>query len=160
VRLDYISDFDDNGLMYFLGTQGTQFTCFTGTKVQILTPKPRPRLSARKGAHKRTKPPYLLTGTKVQILTPPRTQGRTQAYQNPAKIGQLAVSSSEGKGKQNFYAVVGRERAGCAIYYKTVSWFAIDIGKGRSLSPTAYTGCIFFPPFFISSIRGREVGLT
>jgi len=49
------------------------------------------------------------------------------------------VSSSEGKAKQNFHAVVGRERAGCAIYYKTVSWFSLDLGKGRSLSPTAYT---------------------
>ena len=86
VRFDYLSDFDDNGLMYFLGTQG-----------------------------------------------------RTRAYENPAKIGQCAVNSSEGKAKQNFYAVVGRERAGCAIYYKTVSWFAVDLGKGRTLSPSAYT---------------------
>ena len=49
------------------------------------------------------------------------------------------MSSSEGKAKQNFHAVVGRERSGCAIYYKTVSWFAIDLGKGRTLSPSAYT---------------------
>lgn len=50
-----------------------------------------------------------------------------------------AVSSSEGKAKQNFHAVVGRERSGCAIYYKTVSWFGVDLGKGRTLSPAAYT---------------------
>ena len=42
------------------------------------------------------------------------------------------VSSSEGKAKQNFHAVVGRERSGCAIYYKTISWFAVDLGKGPS----------------------------
>jgi hypothetical protein len=112
----------------------------------MLTP---PRTQGRTQAYQN---PILATGTKVPMLTPPRTQGRTQAYQNPAKIGQLAVSSSEGKGKQNFYAVVGRERAGCAIYYKTVSWFAIDIGKGRSLSPTAYTGCIFFSLFFLEVV--------
>jgi hypothetical protein len=51
----------------------------------------------------------------------------------------MAVSSSEGKAKQNFHAVVGRERSGCAIYYKTISWFSIDLGKGRTLSPSAYT---------------------
>ena len=55
------------------------------------------------------------------------------------------VSSSEGKAKQNFFAVVGRERSGCAIYYKTVSWFAVDLGKGRSLRcplPTPHPCCL------------------
>jgi len=55
------------------------------------------------------------------------------------RVHARAVSSSEGKAKQNFHAVVGRERSGCAIYYKTVSWFSIDLGKGRSLSASAYT---------------------
>jgi hypothetical protein len=35
--------------------------------------------------------------------------------------------------------VVGRERQGCAIYYKQHSWFCIDFGKGRSVAPSAYT---------------------
>ena len=51
------------------------------------------------------------------------------------------MSSSEGKAKQNFHAVVGRERSGCAIYYKTISWFAIDLGKGRSLRSPLPPSC-------------------
>ena len=86
VRLDYASDFDENGLMFFLGTNG-----------------------------------------------------RTRPYENPAKTGQVLVTSSEGKARQQFASVVGRERAGCAIYYKPQSWFAVDLGAGRSAAPHAYT---------------------
>lgn len=86
VTFDYESDFDDRGMIYFLGTHG-----------------------------------------------------RTRPYQNPCKSGQVLVSSSEGKVKQQYAAVVGRERQGCAIYYKQNSWFCIDFGKGRSVAPSAYT---------------------
>mmetsp|Transcript_11655 Transcript_11655/g.26700 ORF Transcript_11655/g.26700 Transcript_11655/m.26700 type:complete len:516 (-) Transcript_11655:40-1587(-) len=86
IRFEFVADFDENGIMYFLGTQG-----------------------------------------------------RTQSYDNPAKIEQVTVFSSEGRSKNSLAAVVGRERAGCAIYYKQTCWFAIDLGEGRSLAPSAYT---------------------
>jgi len=86
VRLEYTSDFDESGALFFLGTLG-----------------------------------------------------RTTPYGNPARIGQVTVTSSEGRTKQHFFPVVGRERAGAAIYYKQVSWFAVDLGHGRALSPSAYT---------------------
>lgn len=88
VRLQYSSDFDEGGVMFFLGTNG-----------------------------------------------------RTKKYDNPCRSGQVTVTSSEGKGKGStqLAAIVGRERAGCAIYYKQNCWFAVDLGANRTLSPTAYT---------------------
>ena len=57
---------------------GTQFTCFTSTKLQILTPgaddsqRPRdPRQVRRRGTHF-----TCFTGTKVQILTPEELHAR------------------------------------------------------------------------------------
>jgi hypothetical protein len=46
---------------------GTQFTCFTSTKVQILTPRSIPRYSVTVTC---------FTSTKVQILTPEELRAR------------------------------------------------------------------------------------
>ena len=64
--------------------------------------------------------------------------GKTKAWQNPYKIGQVKVFFSS-LGKGNLEDFVGRECVNCRTLNEPNSYMGVDLGVDRSLIPLAYT---------------------
>lgn len=64
--------------------------------------------------------------------------GKSRVWQNPHLVAQVqAFASTIGAGSVE--DLVGRTVTNCRTHNEPFSWFGVDLGKDRSLLPTAYT---------------------